>query len=168
MVTTAPYGSWASPITARSLVEAAVALGQVRRDGDDLYWLEGRPMEAGRLVVVRRTPDGQTVDAIPAAFSARTRVHEYGGASYLVRDGTIWFANFADQRVYRVAGTQDAAAVAPVTPVTPAPAVPAGMRFADMAMTPDNAWIIAVRETHSADGDVVNDIAAFRPDGDGT
>jgi len=94
----APFGSWASPITIDLLLNGAVSLGwsQVCWDGDDLYWNELRPTEAGRQVVVRRRSQAN-VDVTPVGFNARTRVHEYGGGDYAVRDGTVWFSNFDDQ-----------------------------------------------------------------------
>ena len=56
MPTISPYGSWASPITTDSIVADSLGLGQIALDGGDVYWVENRPMEAGRHVVVRRTP----------------------------------------------------------------------------------------------------------------
>src|SRR6185437_3817036 len=97
----APYGSWKSPITADLLVQDAVRLSDPLADGDDLYWTEGRPTEGGRQVVVRRRPDGAAEDLLPEGFSARTLVHEYGGLCTAVQDGTAYFANLADQRLYR-------------------------------------------------------------------
>ena len=99
--TPAPYGSWKSPITSDLIVSGTISLGEIVLDGDDVYWLELRPQEEGRLVIVRRTPDGRTQDMTPQPFNVRTRVHEYGGASYTVDQGTIYFTNFADQLVYR-------------------------------------------------------------------
>ena len=83
-------------------MENAVGLGQVAVAGADVYWNESRPSEGGRLVVVRRAPDGTVEDVVGPGYSARTRVHEYGGVSYLVRDRIVWFTNFVDQRIYRV------------------------------------------------------------------
>src|SRR6185437_2111236 len=100
----APYGSWKSPITSDLIVEGSVGLSQPTFDGDDIYWLELRPTEAGRHVIVRRTPDGVRTDVNPAPFNARTRVHEYGGGDYVVREGMIYFSNFSDQRLYRQDG----------------------------------------------------------------
>src|SRR5687768_5634981 len=99
--TVAPYGAWTSPITADLIVAGTIGLGAVALDGEDVYWLEARPTEAGRQVIVRRTPDGTMTDVNPAPFNARTRVHEYGGGEFTVVDGTVFFANFADQRLYR-------------------------------------------------------------------
>ena len=85
----APYGSWESPITSELIVSATVGLGQCLIDGEDVYWSEMRPLEGGRSVVVRRTPDGRAADVTPEGFNARTRVHEYGGGDYTVRAGVV-------------------------------------------------------------------------------
>ena len=96
----APYGSWKSPITSDLIAQGSVGLSQVSLDGEDVYWVESRPAEKGRAVIVRRTPGGRTADVNPQPYNARTRVHEYGGGAYLVADGTVYFSNFADQRLY--------------------------------------------------------------------
>src|SRR5215213_7449988 len=75
----APYGSWRSPISAQLLVQGAVRFGDVAVDRETLYWVEGRPEEQGRYVIVRRTSEGKVDDVLPPPFSARTTVHEYGG-----------------------------------------------------------------------------------------
>jgi hypothetical protein len=97
---TAPYGSWRSPITADLIVSSSVGVSQPQLAGDLTYWVESRPTEAGRNVIVRRDPDGRTEDVNPPPFNARTRVHEYGGGDYLVDGDTVYFANFADQHLY--------------------------------------------------------------------
>jgi dipeptidyl aminopeptidase/acylaminoacyl peptidase len=153
---TAPYGAWRSPITADLITGKRVGVVSPRIDGDDVYWIENRPAEAGRSVVVRRSPDGTIADAIPSGFNARTRVHEYGGGAYTVRDGVLIFANFADTRLYRVDGND------PPRPITPAGA----LRYADVIFDPDRARLIAVREDHSGDGEAVNTIVALDPAGD--
>src|SRR6267143_5229423 len=99
-VQTAPYGTWKSPITSDLIVKESIGLGQVKIDGDDVYWIEMRPSEGGRQVIVRSS-DGATTDVTPPGFNARTRVHEYGGGDYVVHQGTVFFSNFADQRIYR-------------------------------------------------------------------
>ena len=85
--TTAPYGSWSSPISASLISEKAVHLDQIVIDEDDLYWTEERPLENGRLVIVRHTPNGKNTDLTPPNFNVRTRVHEYGGAPSRSRKG---------------------------------------------------------------------------------
>jgi dipeptidyl aminopeptidase/acylaminoacyl peptidase len=100
-VSIAPYGSWKSPITSELIVKGTIGLSQPRIAGDEVYWIEMRPSERGRQVIVRRAADGQTTDINPPDFNARTRVHEYGGGDYVVHDGAIYFSNFADQQLYR-------------------------------------------------------------------
>ena len=100
----APYGSWKSPITSDLIVSGSIGLSQPMIDGPDLYWVEMRPTEGGRNVIVKREASGQTGDINPAPLNARTRVHEYGGGDYAVRDRTVYFSNFADQRIYASIG----------------------------------------------------------------
>jgi hypothetical protein len=96
----APYGSWKSPITSELIVAQSVSLADVRLDGGNIYWLEGRPQEQGRNVIVRAGAAGETPrDLTPAPFNVRTRVHEYGGGAWLIADGAIVFSNFADGRL---------------------------------------------------------------------
>ena len=156
-----PHGSWPTRITSELVVSAAARLGEVVVDGDDVWWSESRPAEGGRSVIVRRSPEGTVTDVLRAPWNARTRVHEYGGGAWTVSGGTLWFTEFTDQRLYRL----DPGADEPV-PVTPEPAVPAGVRHADLVVTPEG--ILAVRETHPAAGgaaDVVNEIVRIGPDG---
>ena len=101
MPTTGPYGSWQSPITADFVVSGSIGLGQVALDDEDIYWVEMRPAEGGRMLVVKRTPEGEITDITPEPFSVRTRVHEYGGGAYLVQEGVVYFSNYTDQRLYR-------------------------------------------------------------------
>ncbi|MBW4695528.1 MAG: S9 family peptidase [Lyngbya sp. HA4199-MV5] len=151
---TTPYGSWKSPITSDLIVAGTIGLGGVRLDGEDVYWTELRPTEAGRNVVVKRTPDGQTIDITPAPFNVRTRVHEYGGGSYLVHQGTVYFSNFADQRLYRQAGTEPVA-------ITPEIA----WRYADGVMDAQRQRLICVREDHTDESEAVNTIASVSLNG---
>lgn len=166
MTTTAPYGSWRSPISASSLVEQAVRLGQVVVAGDDVFWNEGRPADAGRQVVVRRRADGTVEDVVPSGFGARTLVHEYGGLSYAVAPDGSWlvFSNLADQRLYRVDLT--GAGGDPVA-LTAEPPQDRSVRFADPEVSPGGEWIVAVRERHlgATALEVVNDVVALPASG---
>jgi dipeptidyl aminopeptidase/acylaminoacyl peptidase len=97
----AGYGSWRSPITSDLVSSGVIRFdAQIEIDGDDTYWVEMRPAEAGRYVVVRRTPEGRTIDLIAQPYNVRTRVHEYGGGAYKVDRGMVYFSNFVDQRLY--------------------------------------------------------------------
>src|SRR6185503_3034472 len=96
--TVAPYGTWRSPLTADRIAQGAIGLAQPAMAGEDLYWLELRPSEKGRNVLVRRGADGAIGDVTPAGFNVRTRVHEYGGGDFLVTGETVYFSSYADQR----------------------------------------------------------------------
>jgi dipeptidyl aminopeptidase/acylaminoacyl peptidase len=157
---TSPYGSWTSPITPELLLQGVVHMRNqmVRWDGGDLYWSELRPSEGGRIVVCRRAADGATSDLTPPEFNARSRVHEYGGGHYAVNSGTVYFTNYADQRLYR----QDAG-LAP-RPLTQ----PADVRHADMLVDVRRDRLIAVREDHTgAGGEPVNSIVSVDAGGRG-
>ena len=135
----AAYGSWKSPITSDLIVSRTIGFDQTAVDGEDVYWTEMRPAEGGRYVVVRRTRDGRAEDVTPAPFNARTLVHEYGGGAFAVDRGTVYFSNYADQRLYRqVPG-------APPEAITPAGA----WRYADGVVVPRRGRIVCVREDHT-------------------
>ncbi|WP_210749831.1 S9 family peptidase [Nocardia vermiculata] len=160
-ITELPFGSWPTSTTSAHVVSAAVRLGEVRVDGVDVYWSEGRPAEGGRTQIVRRTPDGTRTDLLPEGMNARTAVHEYGGAAWWVRDGVLYFVDWADQRLYRIEPGG-----APVA-LTGAPAVARGDRYADGAFGPDGT-LVAIRERHPAGGrgaiDVRNEIVRLSAD----
>ena len=150
MPTTAPYGSWQSPITTDLMVSESIGLGQVSLDDEDIYWVEMRPAEGGRMVVVKRTPEGEITDVTPETFSVRTRVHEYGGGAYLVQKGVVYFSNFTDQRLYRQDPGREPK---PITPET-------DMRYADGCFDAARNRIICVCEDHTSGGEPVNAIVA--------
>ena len=150
-----PYGTWPSPISAEAVAAQGVRLGSVTVDGDDVYWLERRPNEGGRSVLVRRRADGRLEELTPQGFNVRTRVHEYGGGAYIVASGQIYFTNFSDQRIYAGSQEQDPAyAVTKQDPPYAVPVTPAGDRFyADFAYDAARRRLIAVREDHSQPGE---------------
>ena len=139
MTQVAPYGSWKSPITADVIVSETSRFGGLALDGEDIYWTESRPAEGGRYVIVRRTLDGRTTDMTPVPFNARTRVHEYGGGAFVVSDGTIYFSNFTDQRLYR---QESGSTPYPITTDVP-------LRYADGIIDRRRNRLICVCEDHA-------------------
>jgi hypothetical protein len=119
-----PYGTWRTPIASEVVAAQAVRLGDLAVDGGELLWSEERPTEGGRTEIVRRANDGTTVGLLGRGFNARTAVHEYGGGAWWSRDGVVWFANWADQRLYR----RDASGAC--EPLMPEPSVERGDRCA--------------------------------------
>ncbi|HEX73653.1 MAG TPA: S9 family peptidase [Dehalococcoidia bacterium] len=151
-----PYGSWKSPITSEMIVAETVGLGQIAIDGEDIYWIETRPVEGGRYVIRHWSPDRQAVDVTPSPFNARTLVHEYGGGSFVVAGGTIYFSNFSDQRIYHQTH------VSQPRPITPE----ANLRYADGVIDRRRGRIICVREDHTnARGEVVNTLVSINLNG---
>lgn len=159
---TAPYGSWTSPITATDLVagEHPVSGARYLADGQ-VWWTELRSAEGGRSSVRRYGPDGEPVDVLPAPWNARTRVHEYGGSSWVVTDDlSLVFAEFTDQRLYLL----PAGATEP-TPITPEVNAPESRRYADPQLSPDRSEVWCIRESHDAAGAIVRDVCAVPLDG---
>jgi len=160
--TVAPYGSWPSPISIDQVASSAdpwfswvvVDLGV-----DDILWIEPRPAEEGRAVLVRRRTDGSRTELTPTGFDARTRVHEYGGGAAWRHDGIVFFSHFGDGRVYRAEDNGEPRAV------TPEPPEPQALRYADGRLAFGGATVICVRESHR--GEVVNELVSFPADGSG-
>ncbi len=152
-----PFGSWPSIIRIDDLVASTVRLGEPWIDGDDVYWIEGRPDEAGRSVLVRHAADGTTTDETPPPYNVRSAVHEYGGGSFTVAGGTVLFSNLADGRLYRIDPGDDAPQ--PITPEGP-------FRYADLRFDPHRRRFLAVREDHRGDGQPVAAIVDVPLDGE--
>jgi dipeptidyl aminopeptidase/acylaminoacyl peptidase len=137
-----PYGSWKSPITSDLIVKETIGLGQLKMNGSDLYWIELRPSEGGRQVIVRYPRDGKSLDITPPEFNARTRVHEYGGGDFVAHDGQVYFTNFADQQIYRQAPGFEP------SPLTQATNVPGALRYADGTLDSKRNRLVCVCEDH--------------------
>lgn len=161
--TPAPYGAWESPITAQMLASASRPLSFPGFAGDELWWVEGRSEEAGRATIMRRAANGTVSELLPTPWSARNRVHEYGGRPWVAvpTDGghALVFTHWGDHRMYRLDPGSDTPA-----PLTPEPAIDAGLRYSDLVLGPDDAEVWAVRERH--DGDTITrHIVAIPVDG---
>jgi dipeptidyl aminopeptidase/acylaminoacyl peptidase len=181
-----PYGAWPSPVTAAGVAHGRLRLGFPIIIGGDVWWQEGRPEEGGRATVVHRAAGGKLGDVLPAPWNARSRVHEYGGLSYLPvprssvqpagsggrtpRGHAIVFANYTDQRLY-VAEPDAAGGKQEPRPITPDPVAahldPAGLRYGDFALAPNRREIWCVQEEHS-NGKVTRAIVAVPLDGSAT
>ena len=153
---TAPYGSWKSPITSDLIVSGSVGLSQPTIAGQDIYWVEMRPSEGGRNVIVRRDSGGAATDVNAVPFNARTRVHEYGGGDYLVSDGVVYFSNFTDQRLYKKRPGEEP------SPLT----TEADLRYADAVVDAKRRRLICVREDHTVAGrEAVNTLVSIGLEG---
>ncbi|OGV71754.1 MAG: hypothetical protein A3K19_25365 [Lentisphaerae bacterium RIFOXYB12_FULL_65_16] len=143
----APYGSWESPFSAGMVAAGGTRYSDLVTDGDTVCWIESRPRDAGRCVVVMRAPNGRIADITPQGFQARTRVHEYGGGALALSEGEVFFTNFTDQQVYR---HRPGEAPRRVT------VNPSG-RYADLVVDRRRGRLVCVREEHDArSGEVRN------------
>jgi len=137
----ASFGSWPSEITTALMTASTIGLSETRLFNGLVYWLESRPQEQGRTVIVRQNENGNSEDIIPAEYSCRTRVHEYGGACYLPTPAGIFFVNQVDQQIYKVDSDKK------ISQLTDAQ----NFRFADLVFNEAGAALIAVAEEHTAD-----------------
>jgi len=150
------YGSWKSPIGSKFISYETIRMEQVFLDGQDTYWIESRPSEGGRSVIVRRTEQGKKTDITPANFNIRTLVHEYGGGAYLVHKGVIYFSNFQDQCLYQQALGRVPKAISPQK----------NLRYADGIIDNRRARIISVCEDHThSEREAVNTLVSLWLDG---
>jgi dipeptidyl aminopeptidase/acylaminoacyl peptidase len=166
-----PYGAWPSPITAADVAKGQVLISYPTVAGTDVWWQEGRPDEGGRVTVVHCDAAGHQQALLPAPWNARSRVHEYGGRSYLPvparpRDGAaaaagqaIVFANYADQRLYFA----EASAPEPLTPAATDDGL-GELRFADFILSADGQEVWCVQERHEA-GKITRSLVAVPLDG---
>ncbi len=134
-----------------------MSISEVIPDGDDVWWTESRPDNAGRSTIVRWR-DGSTEDITLPETNVRTSVHEYGGGAWWAQHGVAYYSEFADQRLRRVELGGE-----PVL-LSPEPPRPRALRYADGRPTPDGDWYICVHERHG-DGEPVNEIVAVATDG---
>ncbi|WP_345752842.1 prolyl oligopeptidase family serine peptidase [Microbacterium rhizophilus] len=155
-MSTLPYGSWPSPLQASDIAGGSPRLDGARFVGPrgEIWWSESVPAERGRTAILRQA-DGEPDVLLPAPWSARSRVHEYGGGAWTATDdGELLFVEGSDQRVHRM--TADGEPV----PLTPAGL---GMSFGDLTFAEGRLW--AVRETLRADRIPARDIVVIPLDG---
>ena len=150
MATNAPYGTWASPIQAADIVAGQIGFAEVAVDNGNLYWIEMRPTEGGRQVLVQRSREGDIADLTAAPSNVRTRVHEYGGGALAVGHGEVVFSEFSSQRLYRLDGNN------PVS-VTAEPPRPSSLRYADGRIISEGR-MVCVRESHPEEGEAINEL----------
>ena len=159
----AAFGSWSSPLTAEQVADGEIRLSMPMPFESAVWWAEARPADGGRVAVVRRDASGTVADVLPPNFSARSRVHEYGGRAWLpLPGGGLVFANWTDQRLYRL----DPGSADPVA-LTPEPPEPAGLRYADPVLAPDAGEVWWIREAHSPAG-ISRHLVAVPLDGSAT
>jgi dipeptidyl aminopeptidase/acylaminoacyl peptidase len=139
--TVAPYGSWASPLSAEALAAGGINFGDLRSANGRLYWTENVPARGGAIALFSYT-DGAVAPVTPENANVRTRVHEYGGAPFIVDGDRVYYSQYSDQRLYTL---KEGGKPEPVTPDK--------YRYADCVALPaalkSSAALICVREDHT-------------------
>lgn len=138
-----PYGTWPSSLSAGDVAAQSRRLAEPQLCEGTLFWLEARPQEKGRVQVVTQTPSGEPRDLLPEDYSARSRVHEYGGGSYLATRQALFFVNNVDQRVYQLSFEEPHQQPLPLTPE-------GDQRYADLHLDAQRQRLLAVCEDHSS------------------
>ena len=148
--TVALYGTWNSPLSAHLATAEYVSFSELSVDGTDLYYLELRPHESGRTTLKVRRKEGSIHEVTPKPLNVRTKVHEYGGSSYTVAKGLVYFVNADDQDIYCIDNQLS---------VVPQQITNSGAteRFANLVFDHRFNRLICVRETHRDDL-VINDL----------
>jgi dipeptidyl aminopeptidase/acylaminoacyl peptidase len=134
----APYGTWVSPVGVELMTKAAIGLGGLCVEGQDLFWLEARPSENGRTVLCRRRADGEVTDLTPPPFNVGSRVHEYGGGAYAVAGDRVVFSERSNGSVWLIEAGQRPRRIE----------TPDGCRYADFEFDLPRHRVLAVREDH--------------------
>jgi dipeptidyl aminopeptidase/acylaminoacyl peptidase len=147
------FGSWPSPISAELITRAAPGLNCLQSHNDSLYWVESRPWEGGRNVIMCRQSDGSIKDLLPKPYSHSSRVHEYGGMAYALTDSNLYFVNASDQRIYKV-DLNGENEPAPMTGLS-------RQRFADLMIDHKHQRLIAVCEEHQGEQEPENYLVAI-------
>jgi dipeptidyl aminopeptidase/acylaminoacyl peptidase len=146
--TIAPYGSWASPLSAQALAAGGISFGDLRSANGRLYWLENVPARGGSISLFS-LGEGAAAQVTPDSANVRSRVHEYGGASFIVVGDTVYYSQLSDQRLYALRSGG-----------IPAPLTPPNYRYADCIAIPatanSTAALICVREDHTDPAHVRN------------
>lgn len=171
---TQAFGTWPSPISAAVVSSSTVGLGGLAAIGDSVFWAETRPNDNNRCVVVKKRLSTNTDESTAQSdcfghdYTTRTRVHEYGGASWWVDDSYVYFVHWTDQCLYRVLheNLDDSASDSLPAPerITTEGESKQAIRFADGCVANDSRWIVCVRESHQQSNDknrVVNEIVAI-------
>ncbi len=147
----APFGSWKSPVTSDLIVSQTIGIDSIAINNDSVYWLEKRPQEQGRNLIVGHFNQGGTQEITPVPLSVRSKIHEYGGGAFTVEQDTVYFSNYQDGRIYRqIMGQQPK----PLTNKL-------DLRYGDLVLDKERNRLICICEDHQTDGEAKNSIVSI-------
>lgn len=155
--TPAPCGSWRSPITIDAMLAAGTGLSRIGADGGQLHWLESRPADNGRTILVRATDGGGEPEVLtPAPANVRGRVQEYGGGVWHAAEDIVAWCNDADGAVHVIEGGEDRPITQPDKQFC----------YGDLVVVPRHRLVLAVREDHHGEGEAVTELVWLSLDDD--
>ena len=137
-------------LTPELLAEGAVTLSYVALAEGELCWIERRPAEGGRSVLMRRTAAGSVQEVLGPHNDVCSRVHEYGGMPWLAAGGGLVYSQLADQGLRLLDARGETSLL-----------TPEGCRYADGCASPDGHTLVIVREDHRAGGEPRNEVVAI-------
>ena len=140
------YGFWSSAISAEMVAQNSEACSQLKVHKNTVYYCEQRAAEKGRVTILSCDNQGLISECLPKEYSARSRVHEYGGGDFAVGDTGMYFVNDADQAIYCISNKN----VLRITELNN------HSRYADLQLSPDENYLVCVRERH--ENSVINDL----------
>ncbi len=158
--TEASYLDWQPVLKSEEVFQQTVGFSYLSIDeAGRLFWVENRPEEAGRSVLMMRNTSGEVVDVIPKPFSTRSRVFEYGGSSYAIASDWAYFVNSTDQRIYRINLKNLAAAPVPLTTEKTKDGLLG--KYVDLTISPDGRWLAFGYEKEIPKKEAVNQIGVI-------
>ncbi len=154
------YLDWQPVLKAEEVFQQTVGFSFLSVDESGrLFWVENRPEEGGRSVLMMKTALGEIRDVIPQPFSTRSRVFEYGGFPYAVAKDWAYFVNLRDQRIYKI--NLDNLTKAPVPLTTEKTKDGSLGKYVDLNLSPDGRWLLFAYEKEIPKKEAVNQIGAI-------
>lgn len=131
-------GFWPSAWSAQQAAAAGCEINELKVSAHGVFWSETDPQTAQTLLYCYQHSTQATTVLTTAGFSVRSRVYEYGGASFNLLPHGVVFTNEADQQIYLQAW-QDAPQQLTDN---------SQCRYADMQFDTHSNSIIAIEEIH--------------------
>ena len=153
------YKNWQPAITAKEVYKDFIIFNDLMSFDDALYWIEIRPDEQGRYVLVKKDKAGSLVDVTAKNYSVRSRVYEYGGPAFTVKDNYLFFVNFSDQRIYRQDLTNPTKEAIPITVTNNADGSTG--KYMNLSVSKNGEWLLFVYEKEYQDKENLNYIATI-------
>ena len=143
MINKTPFFNWQPLISPEEVFIDLIGLSNLKIINNELYWLEFRPSEKGRTVLVKENTENEHIDITPNEYYIRTRVHEYGGRAYTINKNNVYFVNFQDQCLYQ----QNLKDFSDLHPLTPKLNQDGSLgKFGSLELTPDGRFLVFIYE----------------------